>query len=146
MRYLLSFIFLCIIVCANAQYLKVNYKGEIRPYTIKIDKIEVKENQTIVFVEVKQQKNFSYNILLDNCTLIPNSTSQQVEGKLRTWNDSKKALEFSKPVRDDCAEKFTIMFPGTDILTSDYFDITIGTIQNRQKTPITIQNVAIKKK
>lgn len=145
MRYLLTIILLCLVFTTNAQRLKINHKNQIQTIQIKIEKIEVKEGNTIVYITAKQNKNFSYNILFDNCQLTPNSTGVAENGELSSWNGSGKALEFSKPIRDDQEEKFTLTFPGSNILDSSSFNIQLGTLQNRKKTPIIIENIPIKK-
>ncbi|MCM1356796.1 MAG: hypothetical protein NC212_10380 [Staphylococcus sp.] len=133
------------IITVNAQRIKVNFNGEIHPYNFKIEKIEVKNGKTMVYATVKQKKNFSYNLLFDDCQLIPNSTNTPVHGTLCEWNESNKALDFAKSVNDEKQDKFILIFSGTDIIGASGFNIKMGTIQNRKKTPVIFENIAIKK-
>ncbi len=145
MKYILSLILALVVITANGQKVKINYKGDIHPYKFKIEKAEVKDGNTIFYFKVQQKERFSYNILFDECLLSTNNSSSEIKGTLSTWNDDKRVNDFPKPISDQKEEVFTISFPGTDIIGASQFDIRIGTIQNKNKTPIIFEGIKIKK-
>lgn len=130
---------------AFSQNVKINYKGEIRPYKFKIEKAEVKNGETTVIIKVKQQERFSYNISFEDCWLSVGNSSNEIKGSLTSWNDNKKPNNYPKPVSDQDDEKFTLTFPGSDILSANEIDIKIGNIQDRSKTELIFRDIKLKK-
>ena len=145
MKYILSIILALVVVTASGQKVKIKYKTELHPYKFQIEKAEVKNGHTIFHIKVKQKERFSYNILFDECLLSLNNLSTEIKGNLSTWNDDKRVNGFPKPISDQKEESFTISFPGSDILGATQFTIRLGTIQNKNKTPIIFDSVRIKK-
>lgn len=147
MKYLiLSTLMMLSSMLAFSQNIKINYKGEIKPYTFKIEKAEVKNDDTVFTIKVKQQERFSYNISFQDCWLSFGNSSDEIKGSLKSWNDNKKIGSFPKPISDQKDEIFTLSFPGTDILYADEFNIKIGNIQDRLKTELIFNNIKLKKK
>lgn len=145
MKYILSIILALVVITASGQKVKIKYKTELHPYKFKIEKAEVKDGNTIFYFKVQQKERFSYNISFDECILSTNNSSSEIRGALNTWNEDKRVNDFPKPISDQKEEAFTISFPGKDILGASQFTIKLGTIQNKNKTPIIFDNVKIKK-
>lgn len=144
MKYILSILLAFAVMTVYGQKVKINYKTELHPYKFTIEKAEVKGGNTTFYIKVKQKERFSYSILFDECLLTTNNSSD-IKGSLATWNEDKRVNDFPKVINDQDEDKFTLTFPGQDILKAKQFTLRIGTIQNKNKTPIVLENIKPKK-
>lgn len=145
MKNILTIVLLCCAILAGAYDYKVNRDIKIKTYDVKIEKIEVKNGETVVYGKVKQKRNFSYNISFEDCYLTLDNYDYKTAGTLRSWNDEKKGLKNPKPVSDQRFEKFTLSFPGTACADARTITIKVGNIQDRQKTEIIFRDVILRK-
>lgn len=146
MRKALTLLFLCSFILLQAQNLKLNYKAEIRPFSFKIEKVKIIDDQAVFFIKVKQHKNFSYSISFEDCYISTASNPEKIKGKLSTWNDDKKIYRNEKTISDEDDEKFTLTFPVPNIINEPKFDIKIGNILDRDKREIIFKDIKTKKK
>ena len=142
----LLFLCLCIALSGFAKGIKINNKSEIKPYIIKIEKVENVGDQTLVTGKIRQLKRFSYSVDFGDCKIITPSNPDGVVGSLCKWNDDKKIPFQIKPISDLKNESFTIAFPYGSIPEEGDFDLQIGTSQNRDKTKLIIPNLTLQKK
>lgn len=145
-KYLLTLILFCTSIMANAQEYKINLKERLRPYEIKIEKVKVQVTETVIFLKIKQQERFSYSISFADCAVFTPSNPTGVKGKLNSWNEDKKIHQDIKTINDEDWEEFTLSFPTHEFISAPYFDLKIGTVQDRKKTELTVLNIRIKKK
>ncbi len=145
MKYIISIILALIVITANGQKVKIKRKIEMHPYKFNIEKAEVKDGNTIIYFKVQQKERFSYNILFDECIMNTDNLSSEIRGSLNTWNDDNRVNELPKSISDQKEESFTVRFPGKEILDASQLTIKLGTIQNKNKTPIIFENIKIKK-
>lgn len=146
MKQILFILFLCYGLLLSANEIKINSKTEIRPYTIKIEKIEYHGNNAFVYGKVKQQERFSYSISFEECLIVSSEIPQGVKGELIKWNDDKNVTTKIKTISDKSEEKFILEFPLEAIPTTGYFSLKIGTALNKNKTPLIIEKLTIQKK
>lgn len=133
-------------ILVSAKGFKINSKIEIRPFTIKIEKIENNAQNTLIYGCVKQQERFSYSILFEDCLIITSDNPNGIKGKLVKWNDDKKITHNDRTVSNSREERFVLEFPSDILPQTGAFSLRIGTIQNRAQTPIIIENISLKKK
>lgn len=143
---LLLFIFLCSTFSLSAKGFKINVKTEIKPYTIKIEKVENADGKMLVYCKIKQQARFSYSVEFGDCAVITGSNTNGVQGSLYGWNDDKKIPFTIKPISDQKEESFVLAFPEGTIPQTGNFNLKIGTAQNRNRTELIIQNLTLQKK
>lgn len=136
---------LCICFVLQAKSIKINYKNQVRPFTIKIEKIDITDSGAVVYAAVKQQQNFSYGISFSDYYIKTPLNSEPVKGTLQTWNNEKKVWSESKPMSDNKEEKFTLFFPIQNLSDAESFDIKIGNIEDRKKTELFFKDIPIKK-
>lgn len=129
----------------QAKSLKINYKTQVSPISIVIEKAEFRDNQTNISVKVKQKRNFSYNISLSDIYIVTSNNTDPIKGKLSSWNDVKNPTPDNKPVRDDSEEKFILSFPGDIFKDVASFDIKIGTILDREKRELIFHDILLSK-
>ena len=145
--YLTLFFIAISIIFGSAKGIKVNFKGIVRPYTVKIEKIESVDNETLVFVKIKQQKNYSYSISFEDCYIAPSDGSgTPIKGHLKIWNGDKKNIRDTKTVSDSDEEKFILSFPGINLSEIQNLNIKIGNILDRKKTEIIFTDIPLTKK
>lgn len=144
MKKILVILFLFCGLLLSAKGYKVKSKTQIKPFTIKIEKVEYKNNQALVIGNVKQQERFSYSISFEDCNVTTGGESNKTEGKLLDWNGEKKVGSMIKTISDEKEEKFILAFPETAIPKSGSFTLRMGTILNSAKTPIIIEGLKLK--
>lgn len=145
MKYFLTFIALFLAFCLNAQNVRPNHRIEVKPFTVKIDKIEAKNGVTTIQGKVKQQKRFSYGISFADCAIITDSAPDGIKGELVKWND-KKSKKSDKNVSDEDFDKFVLTFPGNEVFSNATIDLRLGCILDRDRTEILVKDIRIKKK
>lgn len=146
MKRLLLLLFIGFSLTLMAQGIKLNYKGAVMPFDVKIEKIIPWEwsGSTGVFCKIKQKENFSFQINFEGCNIItPDGETHY--GKLIKWR-GKNQMGQLQHVGGEDYEEFLLVFPTTKLVDYDEFDITVGFIKNQQKTPLTFKNVKIIKK
>ena len=146
MRYLLSLILICCTILLQAQSIKLKYEAKVKSCTFKVEKIKVENNQTLVFLKIKQRQNFSYSISFAECSISTPSAPDGVKGVLKGWNDEEKIWRDTKTISDQDWEECTLAFPSTDILNSQQIDLMVGRILDRDKTEILFKGISLKKK
>lgn len=145
-RNLIIAICLCVSLLAFAKGIKLNYKAQVKPYNVKIEKVEFKSGKALLYGKIKQQNRFSYSVDFSDCYLTAPSRSSAVKGELVEWNDNKKITNFTKTISDQNNEEFIISFPAADFPESGQMDLHLGTILDRNKTPLLIEAIPLHKK
>ncbi len=145
MRTFFTIIMLCIMLAVQAKPMKVNYKFDQKPFSFKIEKVDVVDGKTVVYIQVKQFSRFSYNISFEDCVLYTAKDPEGVKGELTGWNEDKKIPSAVKPISDEEFEKFQLTFPSASLAKGATFKIKIGNIQDREQTEIVAENVSIRK-
>lgn len=145
MRTIFLSLFICVACLLSAKSFKINQKTDVKPFSIKIEKMEVLPNETVFHIKVKQQNNFSYSIDFEDCYVKTSADSEPIKGELKTWNDDKKIYRTVKTISNEDDEKLTLSFPTIDIPHTQPFTLKIGDIQNRDKTEIIIKDLKTKK-
>ena len=130
----------------TSQAIKINSKTEIKPYYFKIEKIEYVGDKSFIYGKVKQQERFSYSISFEDCLIISSENPNGVQGRLVEWNDNKKFNGPERPISDSHEEKFVLEFPKDAVPVNESFSLRIGTMLNKQKTPLIIENLSIQRK
>lgn len=146
MKRLLLLLFIGFSLTLMAKGVKLNYKGTVMPFDVKIEKILLVESkgETGIFCKIKQKKNFSYQVNFEGCNIIT-PDGETYYGELYRW-DGKNTKEQLQHVSDEYYEELLLVFPTAKLVDFDEFDITVGFIKNQQKTPLTFKNVKIIKK
>ena len=142
----LLFLCLCISLSGSAKGIKINSKSEIKPYIIKIEKVENVGDKTLLFGKIRQFKRFSYSVDFGECKIITSSNPSGIDGSLTKWNDDKKIPFQVKPISDMKDESFIISFPYGSFPEEGDFDLQIGTAQNKDKTKLIIPKLSLQKK
>lgn len=145
MRQLITFAFICMGLLLMAKGVKINVKEEIKPYTIKVEKVEFDKGKALIFCKIKQQQRFSYSIEFADCAVITSSNPSGIKGELVHWNDDKKIPFTCKPISDAKNESFVLSFPEESIPMTGIFDLKIGTVLNKDKKDLIIRNLSIDK-
>lgn len=143
MRTIFSIIMLCCMLTVQAKPMKVKQSCDVETFSFKIEKVDVTEWETVVYIKVKQKENFSYNISFKDCILYTEQKPEGVKGELTAWNGDKKITSAVKPISDLSYEKLELTFPPVSLKKGDSFKILIGKVQDRKKTDIVIENVNI---
>ena len=146
MKQIFLLLFICCSLSLSAKGVKINVKTEIKPYTIKIEKVETVNGKTLVYGEILQQKRFSYSVEFGDCAVITSSNPNGVQGNLVGWNEDKKIPFTMKTINDKKEEKFILSFPEGTIPQAGSFSLKIGTAQNKDKTELIIPNLSLQKK
>lgn len=146
MKYIFLLLSLCCCLIVSAKGIKINIKTEIKPYIIKIEKVENLDGKTLVYGTIKQQNRFSYSIEFGDCAVITPSNIDGIQGNLVGWNDDKKVPFTMKPISDQKEESFVLAFPEGTIPETGNFSLRIGTAQNKDKTELVIPNLTLQKK
>ena len=146
MRHILLLLFICSSLLLSAKGFKINVKTEIKPYTIKIEKVENANGKTLVYGEILQQKRFSYSVEFGDCAIITSSNTDGIRGELIGWNDDKKIPFTMKTISDKKEESFILAFPEGSIPETGNFSLKIGTAQNRDRTELIISDLTLQKK
>lgn len=139
-------VFICSALSLSAKVFKINVKTEIRPYTIKIEKVGTFSGKVLVFGKIKQRERFSYSVEFGDCAIITSSNTDGVQGELVEWNEDKKIPFTMKPISDKKEETFVLSFPDGSIPLTGKFDLKIGTAQNKNRTELIIPNLSLQKK
>ena len=146
MKHILLLFFICSSILLSAKGFKINIKTVIKPYSIKIEKVENLGGKTLVYGEIKQQERFSYSVEFADCAVITSSNANGIAGELIEWNNNKKIPFTMKPISDKKEESFVLAFPEGSIPETGKFDLKIGTTQNKNRTELIIQNLTLQKK
>ena len=146
MKYILLLLFICSTLFLSAKGFKINIKTEIKPYTIKIEKVEDLNGKTLVYGKIKQRERFSYSVEFGDCAIITSPNVNGTQGNLVEWNDDKKIPFTLKPISDQKEESFVLAFPEGSIPQVGTFNLKIGTVQNKNRTELVISNLTLKKK
>lgn len=144
MKHILLLLFLSVSFALTARVFKVNYKGTVMPFEVKIERITVRGNSTIVEGKIKQKSNFSYQMTFEGCNIVM-CDGDTITGELRNL-DGNSVDEFTHTIGDGADEAFVIVFPVIDFDKCEDFSITLGYIKNQKQTPLTFENVRINKK
>lgn len=139
---------LIVLFCSlmTSQAIKINSKTEIKPYSLKIEKIEFVGDKSLIYGKVRQQERFSYSISFEDCLIISSENPNGVQGRLVEWNDNKKFNGLERPISDSHEDKFVLEFPKDAVPVNESFSLRIGTTLNKQKTPLIIENLFIQRK
>lgn len=145
-KHILLLLLVCNSLVVYGKSFNINFKMEIKPYTIKIEKVENVDGKTLVYGKIKQQKRFSYSVEFGDCAVITNANTDGIHGDLIKWNNDKKIPFTIKPISDMMEESFVLSFPEGTIPQTGNFNLKIGTAQNRDKTELVIPNLTLQKK
>lgn len=146
MRYLLTLLVICSALLMQAKDYKIDRKERVQPYELKIEKFQVKGPNALLYVKIKQQKRFSYNVSFDNCYITLPGQADSIKGTLTKWNDEKKIYRNEKPVSDEGWEEAVISFPVSGIFEAPSFDLMLGNILDRKRTELRFKSLVIKNK
>lgn len=146
MKQIFLLLFICSTLFVSAKGFKINVKTEIKPYTIKIEKVENIDGKTLVYGKIKQQNRFSYSVEFRDCAIITSSNTVGVQGSLVGWNNDKKIPFTMKTISDQKEESFILAFPEGTIPETGNFNLKIGTAQNKNKTELIIPNLSLQMK
>ena len=142
---LISILFLCLPCLLSAQTFKLHQTNTIVSYVIKLDRMVQTPFGVKLYGNIKQKKNFSYNFSLDECAIIlPNG--EIIPGRVQKWNDKKDPSIVNQPISDSYSEHFIIVFPDLNIVDISELDLRLGTVLDRDKTPIILKDIRLKKK
>lgn len=136
---------LCGLVC-SAKGIKIKYKTEIRPYSVIIERVEDIDDHTYILGKIKQQEGFSYNVSFEECFVILPDSSEKTEGILYEWNENKNVGALVKNISDNSEEKFILEFPKGVLPENGGFSLYLGTILNKNKTPLLLEGITKRKK
>lgn len=144
-KYLFTLLlFLTLSLSINAQSLKVNLSQTVVSLEVKLNKFTQEKDGVKLEGAVKQKKNFSYSLSMENCEII--SANEKIyPGQLIVWNDNKKNPSLIQSISDEKAEKFSIYFPGLQLKDCANIELKFGTILDRAKTPIIFKITQLKK-
>lgn len=142
MRKIIFLLFIGLSLSLMAKEIDLNYKGTIMPFDIKIEKLIVGDECSYVIFSIKQKKKFSYQITLDGCNIV-NCKGDAFPGTLSVDEEIDENQKIN--VSDKMALEVVLKFPGAVLDDCQEFDITLGYIQNRKKTPLTFKNVKLGK-
>lgn len=146
MKQILSIFLAMTAIMLQAKDIKIDYTGVVMPFVFKIEKMNVVDTETVITIKVKQRSNFSYSISFADCYVTIPSTNETVKGDLTSWNDDNKIYRKEQTISDQEDERFTLTFPTTILPECGPFDIKIGNILNKDKTPILFNGISAKKK
>lgn len=133
---------LLIVLCILAPFValgksfKINEKGTYATILVKIEKFEQQKDGTIILTgELKQKKNFCYSVSFDGCNIITEDGTT-IAGALTRWNNNSAGSKTDRTISDEESNKFIITFSNFNINNCRKFTLNLGTVLNREKTPI----------
>lgn len=138
MKHLLLILCFFLPFCINGKGIKVNQKQTCATISIKLDKFEQQKDGTVTLTgELKQKKNFCYSVTFDDVKIIF-ADGTTISGALNQWNGNPAGTKTERTVSDEDAEKFVISFPNFNVADLQNQSLYLGTVLNREKTPISI--------
>lgn len=143
--FFISILSLCMPFLLSAQTVKLKQNETFVSLEIKLDRLVQTANGVNLYGKVKQKQNFSYNISFQGCAILPENI-EKIPGNLQEWNDNKKTPQEIQSVSDQKDDKFIISFPNLKIIDISNFDLIIGNVLDRPKTPIIFKDIKLPSK